>query len=103
MSYDVRAVLECLLDEGRLDEFQPEIAPEMIGPQRMEKGRRHIAREKVDSVRVVRLPQPAQAEKRCGERAQSEARAHECLGSSRRIQKASNPLMISIQAATTIT
>jgi 3-methylcrotonyl-CoA carboxylase beta subunit len=30
MSYDVRAVLECLLDAGRLDEFQPEVAPEMI-------------------------------------------------------------------------
>ena len=30
MSYDARAVLECLLDEGRLDEFQSEIAPEMI-------------------------------------------------------------------------
>jgi acetyl-CoA carboxylase carboxyltransferase component len=30
MSYDVRAVLECLLDSGRLDEFQPDIAPEMI-------------------------------------------------------------------------
>src|SRR5881409_2265419 len=30
MSYDVRAVLECLLDGGKLDEFQPEIAPEMI-------------------------------------------------------------------------
>ncbi len=30
MSYDARAVLECLLDEGRLDEFQPEVAPEMI-------------------------------------------------------------------------
>jgi 3-methylcrotonyl-CoA carboxylase beta subunit len=30
MSYDVRAVLDCLLDAGRLDEFQPEVAPEMI-------------------------------------------------------------------------
>ncbi|MGH7530933.1 MAG: acyl-CoA carboxylase subunit beta [Gemmatimonadales bacterium] len=30
MSYDVRAVLECLLDAGQLDEFQPEVAPEMI-------------------------------------------------------------------------
>ena len=30
MSYDVRAVLECLLDAGRLDEFQPDVAPEMI-------------------------------------------------------------------------
>jgi len=30
MSYDVRAVLECLLDAGALDEFQPDIAPEMI-------------------------------------------------------------------------
>jgi 3-methylcrotonyl-CoA carboxylase beta subunit len=30
MSYDMRAVLECLVDAGRLDEFQPDIAPEMI-------------------------------------------------------------------------
>src|SRR5438067_7757260 len=30
MSYDLRAVLECLLDAGKLDEFQPEIGPEMI-------------------------------------------------------------------------
>jgi len=30
MSYDVRAVLECLLDAGRLDEFQSDVAPEMI-------------------------------------------------------------------------
>ena len=30
MSYDVRSVFECLLDAGRLDEFQPEVAPEMI-------------------------------------------------------------------------
>ena len=30
MSYDVRAVLECLLDAGKLDEFQPDRAPEMI-------------------------------------------------------------------------
>src|SRR5437762_8172377 len=30
MSYDVRAVLECLLDGGTLDEFQAEVAPEMI-------------------------------------------------------------------------
>src|SRR6059058_5853015 len=30
MSYDVRAVLECVLDSGTLAEFQPEIAPEMI-------------------------------------------------------------------------
>ncbi|HEU5262757.1 MAG TPA: acyl-CoA carboxylase subunit beta [Gemmatimonadales bacterium] len=30
MSYDMRAVLECLLDAGKLDEFQPDIAPEMI-------------------------------------------------------------------------
>ncbi len=30
MSYDMRAVLECLLDTGELDEFQAEIAPEMI-------------------------------------------------------------------------
>jgi 3-methylcrotonyl-CoA carboxylase beta subunit len=30
MSYDVRAVLECLLDAGRLDEFQPDVAPELI-------------------------------------------------------------------------
>ncbi len=30
MSYDVRAVLECVLDAGKLDEFQPALAPEMI-------------------------------------------------------------------------
>ncbi len=30
MSYDVRAVLRCLLDAGRLDEFQPDLAKEMI-------------------------------------------------------------------------
>ncbi|PYP01871.1 MAG: propionyl-CoA carboxylase [Gemmatimonadetes bacterium] len=30
MSYDVRAVLECVLDAGKLDEFQPDVAPEMI-------------------------------------------------------------------------
>jgi 3-methylcrotonyl-CoA carboxylase beta subunit len=30
MSYDVRAVLECLLDAGKLAEFQPDVAPEMI-------------------------------------------------------------------------
>jgi acetyl-CoA carboxylase carboxyltransferase component len=30
MSYDVRAALECLLDGGAIDEFQPDIAPEMI-------------------------------------------------------------------------
>src|SRR5207249_4310345 len=30
MSYDVRAVLECLLDDGALDEFQADVAPEMI-------------------------------------------------------------------------
>jgi 3-methylcrotonyl-CoA carboxylase beta subunit len=30
MSYDVRALCECLLDAGRLDEFQPDVAPEMI-------------------------------------------------------------------------
>ena len=30
MSYDVRAVLDCLLDQGRLDEFQPDIGHEMI-------------------------------------------------------------------------
>jgi acetyl-CoA carboxylase carboxyltransferase component len=30
MSYDMRGVLDCLLDEGRLDEFQPDIAPEML-------------------------------------------------------------------------
>src|SRR3970282_1985243 len=40
MSYDMHAVLECLLDEGRLDEFQPDLAKEMIcGPARIE-GRR---------------------------------------------------------------
>ncbi len=30
MSYDMRAVLECLTDDGRLDFFQPDVAPEMI-------------------------------------------------------------------------
>jgi 3-methylcrotonyl-CoA carboxylase beta subunit len=30
MSYDVRAVLDCLLDAGRLDEFQPEVGHEML-------------------------------------------------------------------------
>jgi 3-methylcrotonyl-CoA carboxylase beta subunit len=30
MSYDVRAVLDCLLDQGAFDEFQPDVAPEMI-------------------------------------------------------------------------
>src|SRR5207247_7805218 len=30
MSYDARAVLECLLDDGGLDEFQPDVATEMI-------------------------------------------------------------------------
>jgi acetyl-CoA carboxylase carboxyltransferase component len=30
MSYDVRAVLDCLLDDGRFDEFQKDIAPELL-------------------------------------------------------------------------
>lgn len=30
LSYDMRHVLECLLDEGRLDEFQPDVAREML-------------------------------------------------------------------------
>jgi acetyl-CoA carboxylase carboxyltransferase component len=30
MSYDVRGVLECVLDAGKVDEFQPDLAPEMI-------------------------------------------------------------------------
>jgi len=30
MSYDVRAVLDCLLDQGRLEQFQPDIGHEMI-------------------------------------------------------------------------
>ena len=30
MSYDVRAMFECLFDAGRFDEFQPDVAPEMI-------------------------------------------------------------------------
>ncbi|HUL04445.1 MAG TPA: carboxyl transferase domain-containing protein [Gemmatimonadales bacterium] len=30
MSYDVRAVLDCLLDRGSLAEFQPDLAPEII-------------------------------------------------------------------------
>ena len=28
--YDVRAILDCLLDEGELDEFQADYAKEMI-------------------------------------------------------------------------
>jgi acetyl-CoA carboxylase carboxyltransferase component len=30
MSYDVRAVLDCLVDAGRFDEFQPEVGHEML-------------------------------------------------------------------------
>jgi acetyl-CoA carboxylase carboxyltransferase component len=30
LSYDMRHVLDCLLDDGRLDEFQPEVAKEML-------------------------------------------------------------------------
>ncbi len=30
MSYDVRQVLECIVDGGALDEFQPDVAPELI-------------------------------------------------------------------------
>jgi acetyl-CoA carboxylase carboxyltransferase component len=30
MSYDIRAVLDCLLDAGRLDEFQPDVGHEMV-------------------------------------------------------------------------
>ncbi len=30
MAYDMRDVLDCVLDEGRLEEFQPEVAEEMI-------------------------------------------------------------------------
>jgi acetyl-CoA carboxylase carboxyltransferase component len=30
MAYDMRAVLDCLLDDGRLDEFQPDIGAEML-------------------------------------------------------------------------
>jgi acetyl-CoA carboxylase carboxyltransferase component len=30
MSYDVRAVLDCVLDDGAVAEFQPDVAPEMI-------------------------------------------------------------------------
>jgi 3-methylcrotonyl-CoA carboxylase beta subunit len=30
MSYDVRAVLECVLDAGRLEEFQPDVGHEML-------------------------------------------------------------------------
>ena len=30
MPYDMRAVLRCIVDEGRLDEFQPNVAKEMI-------------------------------------------------------------------------
>ena len=42
MSYDVRAVFECLFDAGRFDEFQPEIAPEMICGHAAIEGR-HVA------------------------------------------------------------
>src|SRR6266850_1261290 len=42
MSYDVRAVFECLLDDGRLDEFQPDVAPEMICGHAAIEGR-HVA------------------------------------------------------------
>jgi len=28
MSYDVPRVLDCVLDAGKLDEFQPDLAPE---------------------------------------------------------------------------
>ncbi len=42
MSYDVRALLECLLDAGRLDEFQPDVAPEMICGHGAIEGR-HVA------------------------------------------------------------
>src|SRR5205807_8910880 len=31
MSYDMRAVLECLLDGGALDEFQADVAPRLFG------------------------------------------------------------------------
>jgi acetyl-CoA carboxylase carboxyltransferase component len=30
MSYDVRAVLDCLIDAGRFDEFQPDVGHEML-------------------------------------------------------------------------
>jgi 3-methylcrotonyl-CoA carboxylase beta subunit len=30
MSYDVRALLDCVLDDGRLDEFQPDVGHEML-------------------------------------------------------------------------
>jgi 3-methylcrotonyl-CoA carboxylase beta subunit len=42
MSYDVRALLECLLDTGRLDEFQADVAPEMICGHGAIEGR-HVA------------------------------------------------------------
>src|SRR6266699_2459625 len=39
MSYDVRAMFECLLDAGRLDEFQPDVAPERICGRGANEGR----------------------------------------------------------------
>src|SRR5213596_903795 len=42
MSYDVRALFECLLDAGRLDEFQPDVAPEMTCGHGAIEGR-HVA------------------------------------------------------------
>src|SRR6201988_1581997 len=42
MSYDVRAVFECLFDAGRFDEFQPDVAPEMICGHATIEGR-HVA------------------------------------------------------------
>jgi acetyl-CoA carboxylase carboxyltransferase component len=42
MSYDVRAVFECLFDAGRFDEFQPDVAPEMLCGHATIEGR-HVA------------------------------------------------------------
>jgi len=42
MSYDVRAVFECLFDAGRFNEFQPDIAPEMTCGHAAIEGR-HVA------------------------------------------------------------
>ena len=42
MSYDVRAMFECLFDAGRFDEFQPDVAPEMICGHATIEGR-HVA------------------------------------------------------------
>jgi acetyl-CoA carboxylase carboxyltransferase component len=42
MSYDVRATFECLFDAGRFDDFQPDVAPEIICGHAAIEGR-HVA------------------------------------------------------------